>query len=627
MIKPQAMQRMRLHVLRDDIPEAAIALADSGVFGPEFVTDPDQLLTESPAENYRELYNRAWSRLKKIGRAAGCTLPQVGDELTHAVSLEKVIEIDQRMGELWQRFSEQEERLRILTERRRSVTELQESLIRFARLDLDLGILHADMAFLSLHLGTVPHENLQRLEQALHLAGHFVQAFHSGADADYLLIAGPANSDHDIGELLRASGFRSVKLPGEFQDHPDKIRERLDAEASELDRRIGSEQEAAQALGEQHRTELDETCRLLRMAGPYAQLVNLVKSQGAIAVAEGWIPRAQVPHLEQLLSDRLGRLFVLNVRDPALDERRDVPSVLHYPPLLRPFVGLVRNYGIPRYGEFDPTLLFALTFIAMFGMMFGDVGHGAVIAVAGLFAWPKSGRVAAFMGMAGLSSMLFGLLYGSIFGYEHILHPLWMAPLSDPLLMLQLALYWGIGFILVATILTILNLLNEGNLEAALFDTQGVAGLLFYAGGIYAGHQLMGDGSFGPVEGLAMLIPFLVILAYKWRENKSPLGEKILVVAVEGFESIISYVSNTLSFLRVAAFSLNHVALAIAVFTLADMLGPTGHWISVVLGNVFIIVVEGFIVTIQVLRLEYYEGFSRFFRGDGRIFKPLGYGA
>jgi V/A-type H+-transporting ATPase subunit I len=137
----------------------------------------------------------------------------------------------------------------------------------------------------------------------------------------------------------------------------------------------------------------------------------------------------------------------------------------------------------------------------------------------------------------------------------------------------------------------------------------------------------MGDGSVGLIAGLAILIPFVVILGYKWRENQSPLGEKILVVAVEGFESIISYVSNTLSFLRVAAFSLNHVALAIAVFTLADMLGTTGHWISVVLGNVFIIVVEGFIVTIQVLRLEYYEGFSRFFRGDGRIFKPLGYGA
>jgi V/A-type H+-transporting ATPase subunit I len=120
-----------------------------------------------------------------------------------------------------------------------------------------------------------------------------------------------------------------------------------------------------------------------------------------------------------------------------------------------------------------------------------------------------------------------------------------------------------------------------------------------------------------------ILVPLAVVMGFKWRHLEGPLGEKVLVVAVEGFEAVMNYLANTLSFLRVAAFSLNHVALAVAVFTLADMLGTAGHWITVVLGNVFIIVIEGAIVTIQVLRLEYYEGFSRFFRGDGRAFRPL----
>ena len=104
---------------------------------------------------------------------------------------------------------------------------------------------------------------------------------------------------------------------------------------------------------------------------------------------------------------------------------------------------------------------------------------------------------------------------------------------------------------------------------------------------------------------------------------RSPTGERILVVVVETFETITGYISNSLSFLRVTAFSLNHVALAIAVFTLAETMGPTGHWVTVVLGNVFILVLEGAIVTIQVLRLEYFEGFSRFFSGDGKEFRPL----
>jgi len=633
MLKPELMQRMRLQVLREDVAEAAIALADSGAFAPEFVTDPDQVLSESPAESYRETYSRAWSRLNKIGAAAGCPLPDSAEpasaeEAPRSVPLEELQALNQQLGELWQGFSDREERLRKLHERRRSVTELQESLTRFERLDVDLGILHADMSFLSLLLGTVPRENRERLEHALQLSGHFVHSFHSGSEADYLLIVGPADSTRDIEDLLHVSGFRAVKLPLEFRDHPDKIRGRLDAEAQGLDQEIDEEQAAIKALAEQHREQLQAACRVLNMASPFAQLAGQVRARGAIAVTEGWIPKAEAAQLEELLAERLGRLYVLELRDPTPEELPQVPSVVHYPLLLKPFIGLVKNYGVPRYGEFDPTLLFAVSFIAMFGMMFGDIGHGAVIMLFGLAAWRKSGRVAAFLGLTGLSSMIFGWLYGSIFGYEHVLHPLWMSPLSDPLLMLQLALYWGIGFIFIATVLTILNLLHEGKREAALFDTQGVTGLLFYAAGIYGGHQMMGDeGSIGPLTGLAILLPFLVILVYKWKSNDSPLAEKILVVAVEGLESIISYVSNTLSFLRVAAFSLNHIALAIAVFTLADMLGETGHWITVVLGNVFIIVVEGFIVTIQVLRLEYYEGFSRFFRGDGRVFKPLGYGA
>jgi len=96
-----------------------------------------------------------------------------------------------------------------------------------------------------------------------------------------------------------------------------------------------------------------------------------------------------------------------------------------------------------------------------------------------------------------------------------------------------------------------------------------------------------------------------------------------MVVFIETLETLIGYVSNTLSFLRVAAFSLNHVALAVAVLTLADMMGTFGHAMTIILGNVFVILLEGGIVMIQVLRLEFYEGFSRYFSGEGHEFAPL----
>ena len=198
-----------------------------------------------------------------------------------------------------------------------------------------------------------------------------------------------------------------------------------------------------------------------------------------------------------------------------------------------------------------------------------------------------------------------------------------MSPLSDPMLMLKLAFAWGVGFILLATLITIRNNLVDRRYAEALFDNKGVAGMLLYLGMLFAGYRWFSTNSFGWLEQAVLLVPMLTILVYKWQHIKAPFGERSLVVAIEGFESLMTYVSNTLSFLRVAAFSLNHVALAVAVFTLADMMGTTGHWITVVLGNLFILVLEGGIVIIQVLRLEYFEGFSRFFRGDGREFRPL----
>jgi len=120
-----------------------------------------------------------------------------------------------------------------------------------------------------------------------------------------------------------------------------------------------------------------------------------------------------------------------------------------------------------------------------------------------------------------------------------------------------------------------------------------------------------------------VVVALSTLAVYQWRHLTGPTGEKALIVFIETLDTVIVYLSNTLSFLRVSAFSLNHAALAIAIFTLADMLGTVGTVITLILGNLFILVLEGGIVMIQVMRLEYYEGFSRYFSGDGHEFAPL----
>ncbi len=147
--------------------------------------------------------------------------------------------------------------------------------------------------------------------------------------------------------------------------------------------------------------------------------------------------------------------------------------------------------------------------------------------------------------------------------------------------------------------------------------------MTLYLGLLWGAYRLSTGAGFGWLSGLVVLVSLGAFMAYTWRHSEAPHGERVMIVFMESYEAVMGSISGTLSFLRVAAFSLNHVALAIAVFTLADMMEPTGHWIMVIFGNLFILVLEGAIVAIQTLRLEYYEGFSRFYSGDGHEFEPL----
>ena len=350
---------------------------------------------------------------------------------------------------------------------------------------------------------------------------------------------------------------------------------------------------------------------------------SAARSTGSLSLISGWIPARELKRAEQTLTRALPNPVHIESRRPYPDERPVVPSYLPRGRFLAPFATLVQQYGVPRYGEIDPTILFAITFMLMFGMMFGDVGHGLTIVAVALLLRRTLKQFTLFAVSIGLVSTLFGVLYGSLFGYEHLFHAVWLPPLSDPLYMLQVALYWGIAFMLMISGVSIYNRLIQQQLSQAFFDTNGLTSILLYLGLLYGLYNLYANGHFGLLPGIISVLSLLTLLAYKLIQTDASPGERMLIALIETFETVTGYLSNTLSFLRVAAFSLNHVALAIAVFTLADMMDTTGHWLMVIFGNLFILVLEGAIVTIQALRLEYYEGFSRFYSGDGEPFRPL----
>ncbi|ADJ27943.1 V-type ATP synthase subunit I [Nitrosococcus watsonii] len=622
MLASLSMRRVILHMVTEEAPEAALGLAESGVFSPEPLPAGEESLPECPATSYQALFHDAQMRLQKVSEYLGVQAA-IPPEKVRAISESELAAFNKWLGRLWRRCSQLQEKGRELDEKILAISQLDTSLDTYARLDVNLGLLQGELRFLDVRLGAVPQSNFGKLQEAVGMAGYILKPFAESDSAALVVLAGVKGHERQVQSVLRAAAYRPLQLPAEFQHHPQQVRQQLAAQRQRFqEERLALAQER-ELLHKKHAQALHKGAQRLILAAPYAFLSASLRSQGGLAMVQGWAPTEKISFLRKILQRRLAQRFVLTTREPTSDERLMTPSLIRVPHWLQPFTDLAHNYGVPRYGELDPSWLFALTFIAMFGMMFGDVGHGVVILAVGWGCRRRLGHYTPFVLSLGVSSCCFGFLYGSVFGYEEILSPLWISPLSNPQRMLMVALLWGVGFILLATAIGIRNRLAEGRYAEALLGGRGLAGSLVYLGAVYGAFRWMEEDVFGAMEAAAAILPFLVLVGYHWHQAQVPGFGRGVVVLIESFEIIMGYFANTLSFLRVAAFSLNHVALALAVFALAGTMEAVGHWVTVVVGNLFILILEGAIVAIQVLRLEYYEGFSRFFSGDGRAFEPL----
>lgn len=617
------MKHVRLLVLTEDLPQASLALAETESFHPDTRAPTEARLAGLPGRDYRDTYNQARSRLEKIARL----VPSDGyPDLTEVrvVEHEELRSLNDWLGQIWEKVSRYEEDFRRLDDQERLIREHEAALANFQHLNIDLGMLRSKTRFLDFYVGIVPRDNLRQLEGAVALADHLLHVYMQREDRAHVVIVGPTGSkEAQLSAVLQAAAFQPLPIPESLNEEPERIRRDLALQQEDLKEQRRALLQRLEEWSQGFKDRLLEARRTLLLAEPLVTLDPSIRSAGHLAYLAGWVPATAVASLEEALRRTLTKPFELQSRVPLPEERSLVPTVPTKSRLLEPFALLVKQYGIPEYGEIDPTPLFAVTFLLMFGMMFGDVGHGAVIAGAAWYFRRRLPRFYLFGVLAGISSMVFGLLFGSLFGYEEIIPALWMSPLHDPILMLKVALGWGIAFIVVACLLGIYNRLAIGNWVGALFAHHGLVNLLFYLAFLWGGLTLARTGSFGLLPALLVVGSLLALALFQWRHLSAPTGEKILVVVIETLDTVIVYLSNTLSFLRVSAFSLNHVALSLAIFTLADMMGTFGHLVTVILGNIFILVLEGGIVMIQVMRLQYYEGFSRYFSGDGREFSPL----
>ena len=336
--------------------------------------------------------------------------------------------------------------------------------------------------------------------------------------------------------------------------------------------------------------------------------VRALECTDCFARITGWTSEPRSKRLVDAL-DRSGARALLHFATPPRDAM--APLLLVNPWWARPFEIFSRALGMPASYEADPTMLLAVTVPLMFGYMFGDLGQGLVLA-AGAFLLRKRFPIARLFVAGGLMAALFGIAFGSVFSIEHLLHPLWLSPLEQPLVVLGVPLVFGAGLLVLGQVFNGIEAYWRGRFRHWLAVDAGQ--LVAYLG-ILA-------GIFHPLGFAIAGAAFLLACAGGALVDKRV--DAFFTTMGELVERTIQLLVNTLSFARVGAFALAHAGLSAAVVALMESSeNAVLRALVLVLGNVIILALETLVVAIQTTRLVLFEFFTKFLVAEGRPFRPL----
>ena len=356
----------------------------------------------------------------------------------------------------------------------------------------------------------------------------------------------------------------------------------------------------------------------------------------------GFVKADEVDHYKAIFKDLPS---TIEVKDPSEVPDLECPTLLKNNWFAKPFEMFLGMYGVPKYTDFDPTGFMAFTYCLLFGIMFGDLGQGLVLFILGLV-FEKKGQIFGIINRCGITSMIFGFLFGSVFGYEELLNPVHQSLFgvreklfdvmaqSSTMVLLIGAVAIGAVLILTTQCMNIVNRFKHHQLGDAIFSQNGIAGLVFYGGIVFAivATMLLGWNVLNPVYlGIFIVLP---VISFVMKEPLSNAVEHKTVKPEEGWggyiaqsifeliDVLLTFVTNSMSYLRVGGFVLSHAGMMLVVMTLVEMTGKAGVAV-LIFGNIFVMVLEGLIVGIQTLRLEYYEMFSRYYDAGGVQFNAL----
>lgn len=656
MARTTTMRLIELMVLREDIHSVLKYLGELGEFQfqQEFASDSsDSAKRLNPDASVFERLQQVRAALDLPdldGYKVSVPLPSDADFESATKIIDSVEDIHKK-------------ELTAADEEKRAVSAYKEALA-FANLKVPYSDLES-LSFLTLRIGKIDPEKIDDLRARLGSRGIIVKL---GDDDSRILAASSKKARFALDGELKEAGFTELQVPKDFKGIPDEVLLTLERNKTEAAAALEEIQTERRNFAETHKDELYRLLQIYSIGSQIYSVENSLESTEFVYRITGWIPafliRKVMKDLDELTQSRAGiREFLPTEVPSVISGQEKVPVQVKHGKIVSNFERMIFSYGSPLYGTIDPTPFVALFFTVLFGIMFGDAGQGLCFLIIGILCclkkikisgWEKFGGIFCCIG---ISSTIMGLLTGEFFANETLLRPfsLWvtglfgtphapilhMMPSSDPASITRMFAFFGftisIGFIINSCGL-IINIINQFSLRRigkALFGKTGISGAVFFWYVIiFAVRVALFNHAPAAYDWVIISVSLFLTacseIFQRLVDGERPILENGLFSAVIGavveiIEVISSYLSNTVSFVRVGAFALAHAVLGYIINTFVELAPGAGGIAVAILGNAIVVVLEGMIVAIQVVRLQYYEFFSKFFSETGREFKPFSF--
>ena len=587
---------------------------------------------------YRETLQKA--------EALAALLPEGSSPSGHLPSAEDAAKL---IDSLQEPVSEYRSRRQELLDQREAAAALADTIAPFRSLPVRFPEIAA-YRFMHYRFGRISKEFFEKFENYIfeNSDSVFYQCYE---DSSYVwgIYFTPRKSHQKTDAMYQALHFEQIFLPENYEGTPQEEYAELQEKIAGLDRELAALDDRMRRRLQNNAPAILDAAERLRSCQAHfdvRKLAACTRSDSRIFyILCGWMRESDAKAFQEEIRNEPDIFCMIEDDDTNIDTVP--PTILKNPKIFRPFELFIRMYGLPDYDEFDPTVYLSLTYAFIFGIMFGDVGQGLCLVIGGLLLYRlKHIALAGIVGISGICSVIFGLVYNSFFGFEDffpykaLLHAredmVTLPVLGSINTVFVLTIGLGMIMILINMALSVINAVRRRDAENIWFGQNALAGIIFY--GSIAAMAVLAATGHSRIPVVFHVLPVLAavgIITVFLREMLGRIARK--KTAIEGskpmyfvqsffetFESLLSYLSNTLSYVRIGAYAVSHVAMMEVVMMLAGAAKGAAPNIPVlVIGNLFVMIMEGLMVGIQVLRLEYYEMFSRFYSGTGKEFRPF----